>query len=437
MTPRVLVIGSFDSFLRAGNAYGRLLVPEGATLDHALLAVPKRRLSQRQRSQLGLGADLPIESLDDIVRLKRLRQYDLLLLALDGNRTRKFMVRYWNTFRNEVMRPLTISFYPGLIFRFHLEGMTSRMSCDLLLLNSRRDSNLYREALRALRVQHDNSLCVGLPFLNASPRPAQVEKAIVFLGQPTVPVRRIERRFVLLQLLRLAKAFPNTPIRLKPRHLPGESTLHRTRHHYSELLNEISAVQAIPNNFSLSYSTMEKELSQSAVCLTVSSTAALEAIAWGIPTRIVTDFGLNENLGNHFFLGSGLLTDFENISPSLPVAVEAAWLDENVILHSAIKAPLNRKVQSLLNGRGTNSAAPAPPHSRMLGRSVACTQEIFSSLGNDGVAAFSEVLPKRSWANIIMGLRRKVFGYRRLKSIPKAPISPSASSTTAGSSEVL
>jgi hypothetical protein len=45
-------------------------------------------------------------------------------------------------------RPRLISAYPGILFRFALEGMLDRSGADLLCLNSQQDLSLYRKGLR-------------------------------------------------------------------------------------------------------------------------------------------------------------------------------------------------------------------------------------------------------------------------------------------------
>jgi len=50
---------------------------------------------------------------------------------------------------------------------------------------------------------------------------------------------------------------------------------------------------------------MAPVLDRNDLCLTVSSTAAVEAMHRGIPTGILVDLGVRELLANQLFLGSG------------------------------------------------------------------------------------------------------------------------------------
>ncbi|NGO73722.1 DUF6716 putative glycosyltransferase, partial [Streptomyces boncukensis] len=47
--------------------------------------------------------------------------------------------------------------------------------------------------------------------------------------------------------------------------------------------------------------------------VTVSSTAALESLHRSVPTAVLTDLGVREVLGNHYFLGSGCLTSWDRL----------------------------------------------------------------------------------------------------------------------------
>jgi hypothetical protein len=66
-------------------------------------------------------------------------------------------------------------------------------------------------------------------------------------------------------------------------------------------------------NLQISYKPSLSLLKQCGCAITVSSTAAMEAMAMGVSTRIVCDLGVNESLGNHYFLESGAVADFDAI----------------------------------------------------------------------------------------------------------------------------
>ena len=88
-----------------------------------------------------------------------------------------------------------------------------------------------------------NAVLAGLSFL-PSRRGEEAPKGtdVVFVGQPTVPAGKIERLYVAEKMVDLARRHPDTQFVIKPRHRPGEKTLHRMRYHYKTLMDEAGIV---------------------------------------------------------------------------------------------------------------------------------------------------------------------------------------------------
>jgi hypothetical protein len=83
-------------------------------------------------------------------------------------------------------------------------------------------------------------------------------------------------------------------------------------------------------NLTISFKPAAHLLRKCSCAITISSTAALEAMAMGISTRIVTDLGLNETLGNHYFTASGALAEFESIcSDPFSIRHDSTWLEHH------------------------------------------------------------------------------------------------------------
>jgi hypothetical protein len=71
---------------------------------------------------------------------------------------------------------------------------------------------------------------------------------------------------------------------------------------------------------------MGEVLDRTDLLVTVSSTAALEALHRRIPTAVLTDLGVREALGNHHFTGSGCLASWDQLDDGhLPVP-DPAWV---------------------------------------------------------------------------------------------------------------
>ena len=224
---------------------------------------------------------------------------------------------------------MLVSAYPGILFRFALEGMLDRSGADLLCLNSTQDFATYRLGREALGLPSDNAVVTGLPLLwNAETDRAVPDKpSIVFFEQPSIPVHPLQRRYICKQLKELAEAWPHHPVIFKPRTSSIESTLHR-RH--GEMAGVIERMSETVPNLQLSFKPATRLLRHCGCAITVSSTAALEAMAMGVSTRIVADLGVTETLGNHFFAESGAVTDFAAIrrDPFTPIH-KLDWLQRH------------------------------------------------------------------------------------------------------------
>jgi hypothetical protein len=205
-----------------------------------------------------------------------------------------------------------VSAYPGIIFRHQMEGMMDRSSMDLLCLNSEVDLNTYRAGCEALGMESTNAIHTGLPILwDLKPRNKPPDRScLVFFEQPSIPANPLQRRYLCKQLQRLARAWPDHPVIFKPRTGSLESTLHRRHGEMEEIIRRMGKET---KNLSVSLQPAAKLLRDCGCAMTVSSTAALEAMAMGISTRIIADLGLNESLGNHYFIGSGAVSTFQQV----------------------------------------------------------------------------------------------------------------------------
>ena len=327
---KILVIGSYDSFLKAGSRLAQRFERRGARVDTCILTARKGQLSQRQLSELGLPADARFLPMDQMVTRAALAPYDIVIVALAGEPSSTFYSRFAKLWRNAPARPLTISLYPGIVFRFHYEGMLRRMGADLVLLNSPHDLEMYQQLCDAAGLARCNGLVGGLAVLpgeRQSERRAPERECFLFVGQPSVPAPRDERAHLMRLLADVARRYPRAEILVKPRNRPGETTLHKTQHQLSELLSEMANP---PANLRLTYEPLDALWDRTSFCSSVSSTAVLEAVWRGIPSHVVADLGVHENLGNHFFLGSGLIQNLAKFTMNSPTALDAGWASRHL-----------------------------------------------------------------------------------------------------------
>lgn len=384
---RVLVVACFDSFLRAGAAFARRLEARGATVDYALVFARPAQISPAQFRGMGFSTPIPSTSLEQITQRRRLERTDLVILCLGSLRTRRFMSRFRQLFEpGDPARPITVSLFPGLLFRAQYESWMSRMSCDLLLLNSPHEVSLYDEMTASLK-EPSRAMCGGLSFLPslAGVAPRATGTRVVFVGQPTVPAGRLERAFVIDRMIALAERHPEVPFVIKPRHRPTETTLHQVRHHYADLL---ASAGRVPENLTLSYEPMSTVLEDTRVCLTFSSTAALEALALGVPTRVLTDIGISEEIGNTYFMGSGLSCDFADVTPELDYRVDRKWLEQHAASADDRFEEIYARIVEMTERRA--ETRPDEPALRLFGRSAAFTQFVEARSGWQALERFGD-----------------------------------------------
>ena len=167
---KITAVACFDSFGKLAMTMLASCRREGADVTLLLLELNNRALSRRQR--------LEIRRIDPKIRIEKhnwndLRQLcgampgnvDALILGLDGQRSRDALLQLKNIWVDQDQRPRLISAYPGILFRFGLEGMMDRSGADLLCLNSADDLALYGRGRKALGLDSSNAVVTGLPIL--------------------------------------------------------------------------------------------------------------------------------------------------------------------------------------------------------------------------------------------------------------------------------
>ena len=107
--------------------------------------------------------------------------------------------------------------------------------------------------------------------------------------------------------------------------------------------------------------------------LTVSSTAALEAVGAGVRTAFIADLDVSEQLGNHIFLESGLLRTFDQLErDDIGIPIKS-WL-EDYFFGTSGRNPAQRLADRALElASGATAAAhrPGTPLSSL--RSTSCS----------------------------------------------------------------
>lgn len=331
---RVVAIADADSFVKwAASLLGG--VP-GIRSHLLLVRTPLVASAEQQRTALAGTGMLPeqvtrVRFAETLAWLEGQRP-DVVLLAGRGPFVR-LMGRVIDALSH---RPVTISGLPGMAIPAQRGALEYRRHTDLMIVHSHREARAFEELGRRIGVSVPTALAT-LPFARRRQRMLRPEQLridavsgrrsglalverperplpepptpvrppatdIVFAAQALVPVGREERAEIASMLVRAAEADPTRRVVIKLRSRPGESETHLERTPYTELLPTRR-----PENLVVSYESMATALESAAGLVTVSSTAAIEATALGIPVIALDSFGVSKSLLNTVFVGSGLL----------------------------------------------------------------------------------------------------------------------------------
>lgn len=119
---------------------------------------------------------------------------------------------------------------------------------------------------------------------------------------------------ILLALAEYRRRHPGSEVIVKVRSRPGEQETHREEHTYMSLIDELVADGRMqPGELTVGVGAMSTFLSPGTALVTVSSTAALEAIDHGLPTLVLGDFGVGEEMLNLAFAGSGAIGTLQDL----------------------------------------------------------------------------------------------------------------------------
>ena len=321
---RVAVLADSDTRWKWGALTAQRLTPAAAEvrLDGYLLrgrATPPAR----QLPEVGVRAD----SLSEVTGVEFLHAmsqepYDILVLALVGGGVQAMLHGLrsaWGT----GPRPVVVTGYVGVVYEKLADGLLLRHGADLVLATSRHAADRFRAVYEGGGADASSVTEVALPFLGGAPYSGEHEPyTVVFAAQPSVPDNRRDRTYLLDRLIRHARTHPEREVLLKLRSKPGEHTTHIEELPYQKLVQG----KDVPDNFRLVYGHMGEVLDRTDLLVTVSSTAALEALHRRVPTVVLTDLGVREALGNHHFTGSGCLASWDQLDAGHRPAPDEEWV---------------------------------------------------------------------------------------------------------------
>lgn len=328
---RVLALGTFDSFIRTAAVIGRMFEAEGASMRIAALAAASTagQLSPRQLRAGGVHEAVPVVTAETLVGSRLFRDAHVVVAVIDGGRARElFLACHAADLARDPSRPIIVVASPGLALTEQVAGFMSRAPADLLCFNAEGERAQFCEAAAEIGVDPTNAVVTGLLGLDRRPRGASIEgpRSIAFFEQPVIPSRRMQRTHLLAGLIDLARNRPDVEVLVKLRHARDETAHHQTRFHLEDLARDLFARGGRPNNLTFTHEPAHQLLDRASLAATVSSTVAVEAMARGVPTRIISDFGISEALGTSYFVGSGCFSTLAELDPDLPDIAKQGWI---------------------------------------------------------------------------------------------------------------
>jgi hypothetical protein len=231
-------------------------------------------------------------------------------------------------------------------------AVTSRAACDLFLLHSKREVAEFAQigAWRAPRLIFG---LAPLPFLPALTPEAAADAPLgpdlVFAAQAKMPVDRAHREQILLALADAGSAV------VKLRAWSEEQQTHSETWSYPGLMDELVAQRRVPEG-SVAFvgGSMQEVLRTSRGFVTVSSTAALEAMAMNRPTLIISDFGVSAEMINLVFQESGCLGTLDDLRSGRLGQPDPQWRETNYF-HPAEENNWLEQLNQLLELRAADS----------------------------------------------------------------------------------
>jgi hypothetical protein len=308
--PTAILVAAFDSQLKWAGTIRRALESRGFACQLIVPSDIRHAISDGQLADYNGGgvAYLPWTQL-----VSASLKVDAVVLAVHGPLVRRFCHDLFDAVEvTRALPPVMISGWVGVIIEKIIAGYLERYATDIVAVNSRTELATFEAVARNLHLPTGNLVLSGLPLLSGERPKTPVDtpiKRVLFADQPTVPQTGEDRLYIYQRLLAYARTHPDRQVVVKPRHRIGEDTFHRMKFHPEILLRGVRT----PPNFSIDYTPISEQFADLDLMLTVSSTAALEAVGAGVRTAFIADLDVREQLGNHIFLESGLLRTFDQL----------------------------------------------------------------------------------------------------------------------------
>lgn len=260
-------------------------------------------------------------------------------------------------------RPVVVTGLPGISIPAQRGAVHYRRQADLFLVHSHRELRAFADLATRMDVRMRFALAT-LPFARGREARNRDGTDLVFAAQAVVPRDPAQRLELAAILRRAALARPDRRVVVKLRSRPevGERETHHEMAAYPALFRRFGE---IPENVVFSYAPMNRALEHAEGLVTISSTAAIEAIAKGVPVIALDEFGVSKANLNTVFEASGLLGDADDVVSRRFRTPDARWVTENYF-HPETSSSWLEDVEDLVAARQEGTLA-VPPHPYRIG----------------------------------------------------------------------
>ncbi len=325
--PRMIAVADSDSYLKWTHATTSRM-PAGWICETVVVRNP----AQPSAKQISTVTDQPVAVMSrrELIAKIAYEHPDALLLGCTGPTVGQLSAQ--RSLSESRRRPVLITGLPGISIPPSARAVRYRAGCDLMIVHSRRErrefSVLAQTMAPGLRVA-----LTRLPFLvDAEPSAEPVDEAaaegpVIFAGQAIVPQKAEQRR-------RILRALAEVPGEVRPvvklRAAAGEQQTHNEQFPYPTLWKQlVKSGQLAKGRVKFNQGSMRAALEQAGGLVTVSSTAALEAMAAGVGVLILNDFGVNHAMINIVYAESGCLGTLDDLVRGDFRTPNKEWLMEN------------------------------------------------------------------------------------------------------------
>lgn len=302
---QVLAIADTDSYLKWSEA---TLDALPSSWDSVQLLIKNPVMPSVAQIQAVSSRQVEVLSHAAVKRRIRRSRPDVVLLACTGPVVAALTAQraLWSG-----RRAVLVTGMPGISVPATRRAVLHRAGCDLFLLHSTREIAEFAK-LGARFAPRLTFGLASLPFLpvhrpETAPGPS-LGHNLIFAAQAKVPLERTQREEIVLALADAGAAV------IKVRAWSQEQQTHRETWSYPEITDRlVQRGRIAADAVGFVGGSMQDALGNARGFVTVSSTAALEAMAMNQPVLIISDFGVSAEMINVVFAGSGCLGTLDDL----------------------------------------------------------------------------------------------------------------------------